>query len=351
VLFMLVVRYFVAQERLEIPWRIWVAGALAALFFVALMVEPAQWPVNLAVVGLSLAFLYLYRWPAAVATVLLAQWVLVVFIPVSSSIFAPHPRTSVENEINVITYEGLGPFLSSRGNDSAALFRVVGIGLMPTFGNYAGVRRFYNLVSHVPESRTPRELYVVTGLSEAGVEESLRSDPSIVASPSLRNMAVRYYFLNPGDTDIEQAARRNHPELRSIPNAGPSRVLEDPRAFPFVSAVRLGSGLLAGVPATVDWDTVTFDFPRDAPFVNLAYLYDDWWHVEAPGASVSPIDRHGQLQVDGTQLHGKHVTLRYYSPLFDVALAAEVACYLALALYGILLVGAAVRNRPRTAAR
>ncbi len=345
VLFMLVVRFFVAQEWQGFPWRTHVTVALATLLAVAVYVEPEQWPVNFAIVAASLAFLYLYRFPAAAAALLVGQWALVVFIPVSGSIFAPHPRAAVENEINVTTYEGLEPYLSGRGSESAALYRVVGIGLIPTFGNYAGVRRFYNLVSHVPESRTPRELYVLTGLSEAGVAESLRADPSIVASASLRSVAVRYYFLNAEDADIEQAARRNHPELRTIPNAGPRRVLEDPRAFPFVSAIRPDSTLLAGVPATVDWDTVDFDFPRDAAFVNLAYIYDAWWHVEAPGAAVSPVDRHGQLQVDGGQLQGKHVTMRYYSRLFDVALVLEIACYLGLAIYAVLLF--AVPAKPR----
>jgi hypothetical protein len=196
------------------------------------------------------------------------------------------------------------------------------------------------LVSHVPESRTPRELYVLTGVTEAGVEESLRANPSIVASPALRSVGARYYFLNAGDADIERAARHNHPELRSIPTSGRWRALEDPGAFPFVSAIRADSTLLAGVPARVDWDTIDFDFPRNAAFVNLAYVYDNWWHVEAPGAASSPVDRHGQLQVDG-QLQGKHVTMHYYSRLFDVALVLEVGCYVALAIYALLLIAVA----------
>jgi hypothetical protein len=340
VLFMLVVRFFVAQEWHEFPWRTHLTVALATLLAAAVYIEPEQWPVNLAVVAIGLAFLYLYRFPAAVAALLVAQWALVVYIPVSSSIFAPHPRAAVEDEINVTTYDGLGPFLADRGTESAALYRVVGVGVIPTFGNYAGVRRFYNLVSHVPESRTPRELYVLTGVTEAGVEESLRANPSIVASPALRSVGARYYFLNAGDADIERAARHNHPELRSIPTSGRWRALEDPGAFPFVSAIRADSTLLAGVPARVDWDTIDFDFPRNAAFVNLAYVYDNWWHVEAPGAASSPVDRHGQLQVDG-QLQGKHVTMHYYSRLFDVALVLEVGCYVALSIYALLLIAVA----------
>ncbi|HTA38181.1 MAG TPA: hypothetical protein VK760_03855, partial [Candidatus Acidoferrales bacterium] len=243
VTFVLVVRYFVTQERLGVPWRAWVAAALAGLFLLAVRAEPSQWPVNLAVTGLSIAFLYVARWPAAAATVLVAQWVLVVFMPVTGSIFAPHDRAAVEYEINVATFEGLGPFLADRGTDSGALYRVAGVGVIPTFGNYAGVRRFYNLVSHVPESRTPRELYTLTGVTEAGVEASIRANPSIVASPSLRGAAVRYYVLSNDDADIERAVRHGHPELRSVPVAGPYRVLEDPRAFPFVSALRPDSTL------------------------------------------------------------------------------------------------------------
>ena len=237
------------------------------------------------------------------------------------------------------------PILSDRGTDSRALYRVAGIGVIQTFGNYAGVRRFYNLVSHVPESRTPRKLYELTGLTEAGVEASLRANPSIVAGPAMRSAGVRYYVLSDAAADIERAARRNHPELRTVPNDGPWHVLEDPQAFPFVSALHPDSTLLAAVPATVDWDTIAFDVPRSAASVSLAYIYDDWWHVESAGVNATPVDRHGQLQLDGAGLQGKHVAMHYDSRLFDTALVIELACYLGLAAYGALLIGAAVRGR------
>ena len=93
VTFMLVVRYFVAQAKLEITRREWIATAIAALFLFTLRIEPSQWPANLTLAASSIAFLYVFRWPAAVATLLVAQWVVVVFLPVSSSIFCAAPAS------------------------------------------------------------------------------------------------------------------------------------------------------------------------------------------------------------------------------------------------------------------
>ncbi len=344
ILFMVVVRYFIAAKEewaFNPRWRIGIITALGLLAVLGIVVSPESRPVDLTVVACSIAFLYTYRQPVAIGALITTQWVLIAFLPVAQSIFYPHPPGIVQDEISA-NYQGIEPYLTPRTTDAEKLYRVVGVGVNANFGPYAGVYRFYNLAPD-DGTRIPRALYEETRLADplfSGIAQSLRANPAIVASPALRAMSVRYYFFRPEVSDIAAAARRRHPELRYLPNPDGWLVLEDPLAHPFISALTSDSRLIRGVPGYVDWDTVRFRFPRGAAYVDLSYLYDDWWHVEASdGARERIVDRDGQLRIAANGLQGKRVTLRYQSSAFTVALVLQLLCYLVLAA-GALAIGA-----------
>lgn len=338
ILLMAVVRYGIAPQSraLSAAWRIAGIAALSALLIVTTLVSPQSIAVNLWAVLCSILLLFSYPRPIATAVLIMVQWVLIAYVPVAHSIFYPHPAAIVHDEITQ-NRQGLEPYLTPQTANARNLYRVMAIGANANFGPYAGVYRFYNLAPD-DGTRIPRNLYEVLGGDPlfSDIVQSVRSNPAIVASPALRSMSVRYYFFPPEDADIALAAQKLHPALRVRPSPGNWIVLEDPHAWPFVSALRAGGHFMTAVVASADWDTVRFVFPAGTSSVDLAYLYDDWWNIRATdGTRGRTIDHGGQLRVAARGLAGKQVVLQYQNVGFVWALRLQLLTYFLL-IAGVL---------------
>jgi hypothetical protein len=331
-------RYSFESDR--VPFEHAVAAFFTILAILAVWLLPEMWVWQLFVLLTVLLCIYLFRYKWAVAALLLMQWIMVIWYPTQISFYGPRPNNTAEEGFNAVRL--FANYLSPDTSDSVRLFRTAGIYVEPQFGSYASIFRYYALFPLVG-TRLPRELFRVTnltGLRAEQIADSVRKRPWVIAGPALRSMAVRYYVFNPRVSDIEATVVRLHPELRRRP-AEYWHVYEDPRARPFVSAYSANGKFLAGVPATVDWDTVKLTVPQDAAFVKLAFLYNNWW-TSRP--HLRTIDAGGQLQLDTRGAAGKEIVLHFTNRWLVAAITMQIFCYLLLIGWaGYALVSAALR--------
>lgn len=352
ILLMIVVRYGIAPEDrpLNALWRIGGTVGVLILLGVSAVVSPQALPVNAAASACSVIFLLAYPRVLVTSVLVAAQWILISYIPIAHSIFYPHPAAIVHDEI-LANRQGIEPYLTPGTVDTTRLYRVMAVGANANFGPYAGVYRFYNLAPD-DGTRIPRNLYAVTGVDPlfSNIVAGIRANPGIIGGDSLRSMSVRYYFFPPEEADIASAAQRLHSDLRFAPSPGTWIVLEDPHASAFIAAAQAGSGRTYAVPGRADWDTIAFRFPANAAYVNLGYLYDDWWSGHASdGTPAALTDNHGQLRVSRRGIAGKNVTLRFRNAAFVLALQAQLITYLALVLgAGVALAAYAMRRKPES---
>lgn len=335
ILLMIAVRYGIAPEArpLNALWRIGGTAAIAILVGISTFVSPQSLAINSAASACSIIFLLTYPRVAIAAVLVAVQWVLISYIPVAQSIFYPHPAAIVRDEI-LANRQGIEPYLTPDTTDTSRLYRVMAVGANANFGPYAGVYRFYNLAPD-DGTRIPSNLYRVTGVDPlfSEIVAGMRAKPGIIGGPSLRTMSVRYYFFSPTEADIASAAQRLHPDLRSAPSPSNWIVLEDPHASAFIAASQTGTSDSSAVLGQADWDTLTFRFPTNAAYVNLAYLYDDWWTGRAAdGTPAVLVNQNGQLRVSGKGVAGKSITLRYSNGAFVLALQVQILTYVVLLL-------------------
>ena len=325
--------YFAAPPR-PLVARYWILVGATAVFIAALVLQPANIPLNVLAYLLTVASILLFQSRAVVASVLLIQWFAAVFMPIRLSEYYPGtwPPTQMEYFHG---YTSIAKYLSPITTDSQRLFRVAAIGLPVGFGFKSGVYQYYMLyqamerswplgvatVLHAPEVPNDRE-GTRNLTAEAIVGTVAANTSAMVGSSSVRQMAVRYYFLGPNASSVLPKILHDHPEFKTLPG-GYWTVLYDPKAQAFARAVDF-SGKTSGIRALVDWDRIDVATPVNARFVDVADLYDSWWHAYAStGERLPVVDNDGKLRVVVSGHADDRITLRFENRWFSVALALD----------------------------
>jgi hypothetical protein len=347
VMFTMIVSYGVRRTLDPRALKIGAMVVVGLAMIAAIAVYPPGWIIDVVVAGGTAAVILVPTSAWVFIVVLAAQWTLLIGFPASQSIFYPQPRNTAFEHFR--PYASLNAFLPPARASAAQAFRVVSIGLPADAGMYASVFRYYTVGPSLG-TRVPRRLIQRTGILQPGVAEIgpfFLANPQVAASPGMRGMSVRYYFINanmfPALVDL---LIRTHPGLRRVPLDSYWTVLEDPRYDPFIASYAEDSGVAHSVDGHLGWNDVRFTVPAGSDHVDLALLYDSWWSARTgAGTQVTLEDDNGQLRVDTVRSWGQTVTLRYGNPWLTASIVIALGVYAVLLSWLLWSLGAALLRR------
>lgn len=353
--FAIVVRGYFAVAASQLAARSWILAGTAIAFVAALIVQPNYALLTLFAFVLTVTAILSFRSRAIVTAVLVAQWCVAVFIPFRTSEFYPGawppPQLQYFNG-----YTSVAKYMSPITTDSRRLFRVAGFGTPGDLNSDSGVYQYYMLYpghsTLLPQSlatllKAPEiqnDLVGTRNLTAESIVDTVAARPNdMVGSSAVRQMATRYYITGPNAASILPTIRRSHPEFKTFPG-GYWTVLYDPLAEPFVRMID-ESGKTSEVSAVVDWGYISAPITDGAHYLDVANLYDPWWHAySSSGDRLAVINHDGELRVLVSG-HVGPVTLRFENRWFMPAMILELLAYCAVLLGLFVQVTRAFRKR------
>ena len=322
--------------------RYWFAGIASAAFVASLILQPQEILVSVLAFALTLAAIWCYQSRAIVAGVLLAQWVFAIYIPIRTSEFYPGAWPPVQlTYFN--DYKSVVQYMAPITPDSDHLFRVAGIGVPADFGAKSGVYRYPMLypghgtlmpagvaaVVHAPE--IANDVEGTRNLTAETIVGTVTANPDLmVGSESVRQMSVRYYIIGPMAANVFPTLLHDHPEFKVL-NGGFWSVLYDPKAQPFVRSLD-AAGKTKPVRANVEYDHIEATVPSGARYLDVADLYDNWWHAStARGEQLPVVNNGGMLRIDVAAHAGDAVLLKFENRWLKIAMILELLTYAGIA--------------------
>ena len=318
----------VSIRTISARWAGAVIGAycLFAVLDLGLRADPTWRIVAAVLLVIPLIFARDIRWWSLG---LVAQWLVLACIPFWHSSWAPQPLAYAGGPFT--PYTNILQYLPRPNTDSLSLYRVANVALPAEFGGLSGVLPFYSvgadygaLFPHVL-----LEKLQIPSIHDAYIAAEVVANPLIVGSPGMRDLAVRYYFLNPEVFRQVGARLQESPGLVNVPSAGPWIVIRDDLARPFVFGVRGKS--VVPISASVERGHVRLVVPPGLERIELSFNYDTWWHATSDDHSVSDpvLDDGGQLALDTRSLSGRTIDLRYGNVFFEASEVGYVLIYAA----------------------